>query len=152
VTPARNAEIAQTHLAVQRVLTLYAHLLDDLRFDDWGQLFCENATWMATWNGQTQTFCGRNNIVAALREIEPKAPGAVRHCPLAPIIDLNGEEAYSWSDAVMLTLAPGANVVVSVGRYHDILRFERGRWRFFQRVFVSAGDRVPAGIKPCPGE
>jgi hypothetical protein len=144
-------QLVETQAAIQRVLALYALLLDDLRFEEWGELFCEHATWTATWGGTSQTFEGRHQIVEGLRAIEPKKAGAVRHCPLAFVIDVNGSEAFCWSDAIVFSIAPEANVVVSVGRYHDILRHEGGRWRFLQRVFVPSGDPLPAGIRPCPG-
>jgi hypothetical protein len=145
-------EILEAQFAIERVLVLYAQLLDDLRFDEWGELFCEDASWTATWGGVTQRFETRTEIVANLREIEPKKAGAVRHCPVAPIIDIEGDVAYSWSDAIMFTIEDGANAVVSVGRYHDILRRADGRWQFYQRVFVPSGDSVPAGVRPSPAK
>ena len=139
-------EEQEARVAIERVFVLYAHLLDDQRMPEWGELFCTDAIW---------TYCdfrfvGRDKIVAGVGPMEPKKVGAARHFPTAAIIDFEGDEAYSWSDAIAFTVEPEANTVVSVGRYHDVLRKEGGRWRIYKRTFVPSGDPLPNDVRPTP--
>lgn len=131
---------------IQRLLTLYGHLLDDLRMQEWGELFCTDAT----WTFGPYHFVGRENIVAGVGAMEPKKAGAVRHLTLNPILDFEADEVYSWADAVALTVSPQSSQIAAVARYHDILRKVEGRWQFFRRVAVLSGEPLPPGVRPSP--
>ncbi len=41
-------------------------------------------------------------------------------------------------------------VIATIGRYHDKLRKEAGRWRISERVLVMAGEKLPEGAGPTP--
>lgn len=140
--------VTEDHLAIQRLHAQYGQLVDDRRFDDLGLLFCTDGVWEA---GPLR-FEGRARIVSGFEEIEPPMPGMVRHLSFNPVIDLNGDQAHAWADAIALQVAaPGeASSIVAVGRYHDVLRKEGGQWRFAHRVFVYSGQPVPEGMRETP--
>lgn len=140
-----NIEIT---LAVQDVHARYGQLVDDRRFEDLGTLFCEDAVWQA----EPFRHEGRAAIVAGFEEIEPPRPGMVRHLTFSPVIEADGDEVHAWADAIALQVAaPGEpSAIVAVGRYHDVLRREDGRWRFARRLFVYSGQPVPDGVRQPP--
>lgn len=136
----------EARFGIQRLLTLYGHLIDDLRMQEWGELFCRDAT----WTFGPYHFVGRDSIVAGVGAMEPKRAGAVRHLTLAPILDFEDHDVYSWADAIALVVGLQTSQIVAVGRYHDILREVDGRWRFFRRIFIPSGEPVPPGTRPSP--
>jgi hypothetical protein len=136
----------EAHFGIQRLLTLYCFLIDDLRMQEWGELFCRDAT----WTFGSHHFVGRDSIVAGVGAMEPKKAGAVRHLTLAPILDFEGQDVYSWADAIALTVGAQSSQIVAAGRYHDVVREVDGRWRFFRRIFIPSGEPVPSGIRPPP--
>ena len=101
-------------IAIQQLLARYCQLIDDLRLDDLGTLFLEDAVWEAA----PLRFEGRAAIVAGFAQIEPPRPGMVRHITFTPVIDFAGDEAHVWADAMALQVgAPGeVSPVVAVGR------------------------------------
>ena len=131
---------AETMLAIQQLHARYGQLVDDRRFEDLGELFCEDAVWEA----DPIRFEGRAAIVAGFEQIEPPEPGMVKHLTFAPVI--------AWADAIALTVGkPGeVSTVVAVGRYHDVLRKEGGCWRFAHRVFVYSQQPLPDGAFRLP--
>jgi hypothetical protein len=139
-------EALDARLAITRTMSLYSHHLDDLRLEAWGELFCEDGTWAFG----AFKFVGRRAIVEGVGAMEPKSPGLVKHLSFAPVIDVDGDEAYSWADAIAFTVSAEANTVVAVGRYFDVMRREDGRWRFFSRLFVPSGEPVPDGVRRSP--
>jgi uncharacterized protein (TIGR02246 family) len=136
----------QAHNAVVRTLVLYGHLLDDQRFQEWGELFCEDAT----WTFGSFHYKGRKAIVDGVCGMQPKKLGGARHTTLPPVIDFDGQEAYAWSELIAFSITPEASTVATTGRYFDILRHESDRWRFARRLVIPAGQPVPAGIRLPP--
>lgn len=134
----------ETLLAVQQLHALYGQLVDDRRFEDLGRLFLEDAVWEA---GPIR-FEGRAAIVAGFEQIEPPEPGMVKHLTFAPVVEGEGDEVRVWADAIALTVGkPGEeSAVVAAGRYHDVIRNDRGAWRFAHRVFVYSQAPLPAGL------
>ncbi len=135
------------HEAIRRTIALYAQLLDDRRFDEIGQLFCKDG--VLPWAGQT--FRGREAIVRGLPGTQPPTPHSIKHFVFSPVIDIEGDEAAAWSD-VIVSLVPkeGPAVMSFVGRYHDRLRHEDGRWRYISHITVQTGGPVPDGERPPP--
>jgi 3-phenylpropionate/cinnamic acid dioxygenase small subunit len=117
---------------IQRVIALYGQLLDDLRLEEWGELFAQDAVWSLP----TVSFHGRAEIVKGVGAMEPKQKGNVKHVALTPIIDFDGEHrAHAWTDLFVLTKSEqGAWTVAATGRYYDTLEFTTGRWRFKSRI------------------
>jgi 3-phenylpropionate/cinnamic acid dioxygenase small subunit len=120
------------HNAIVRTITLYGQLIDDLRLDEWGELFTEDATWSAPG----VSFRGRSEIVKGVGAMEPKTKGQVKHLAFTPIIELDGDNrARAWTDLITLAKSKqGTWSIVSVGRYYDLLEYSDGRWRFANRT------------------
>ena len=135
------------HRAIQRLIALYAQLLDSGRLQDWGGLFAEEAEFRVSGS----TFLGRSEIVREIGGMQPDTP--VKHVALPPVIDLlDAAHARSWSDLCALSTAGGTIQPATIGRYHDELVKdpEDGRWRFARRVLVMGGEAVPDDVEPTP--
>ena len=135
-------------LAIQRLIALYAQLLDSGRLDDWGQLFIEEARFRV----YGRTYTSRARIVAEIGGMQPSTPRPAKHLCLLPVIDLNGgDRALAWTDfSVSTTNESGEIVVATIGCYHDELVKEGKRWRFAARTIVMAGELLPDGVAPSP--
>ncbi len=117
---------------IRHTLALYGPLLDDRRFEEWGDLFTEDAEW--TIPGFS--FKGRAAVVAGVGAMEPPAPGWVKHFSYPPVIQLDSPStARAWSDLAALVKDPqtGAWSIAAAGRYYDDLEKKGGAWRFKRR-------------------
>src|SRR3954471_15632221 len=86
--------------AIQDVILLYGQLLDDLRMEDWGRLFTDDAVWAMPGF----VFEGRAAIIKGVRAMEPDRPGYVKHLAFAPVIRFGGKDrARAWTDLLFLT-------------------------------------------------
>jgi hypothetical protein len=133
--------------AIRRTIAVYAQLLDDRRFEEIGELFCEDG--VLPWAGQT--FRGRAEIVQGLPLTQPATPHSIKHFVFSPVIDLQGAEASAWSDVIVsLVSVEGPAQMSFVGRYHDQLRREDGMWRFVRHITVQTGAPLPDGETPTP--
>ena len=135
------------HERIRRAVALYAQLLDSRRFADWGELFTEDALF-SVWG---RSYRGRAEIVREIGGMQPERPG--KHMPLLPVIDLapDGRSALAWTDvAVLFTGDDGRIGVATLGRYHDRLVQQGGRWRFAERILVLGDEPVPDGVAPQP--
>ena len=87
--------------------------------------------------------------------MQPDSPG--KHIILTPVIDLLGpDRARAWTDLSAFSSAADSNgkqtiSIATIGRYHDELIRQEGRWRFARRVVVMAGEPTPDGVTPSPG-
>jgi uncharacterized protein (TIGR02246 family) len=127
----------EDHEAVRRLVALYCQLCDDGRFDEWTDLFTEDATF--TVMGQTHT--GRAALKAFMeRSQPPEARG--KHCTFEPLIELAGDEGKVWTDYIFVGTVgeKGRLGVTSAGRYHDVVRKEQGTWRIAARTIVFLGE------------
>lgn len=133
---------------IRRLVALYAQLLDSGRLFDWGDLFTRDAS----FGVYGRTHRGRDEIVRAIGALQPGPDRPVKHLLLPPVIDLGPEgTALAWTDmTVLATAADRAISIATMGRYHDRLVREGGRWRFRERVLVFAGEPLPEGVAPVP--
>ena len=130
---------------IGRLMALYGQLLDDLRLEEWGELFTDDAIWRIP----SVTFEGRAAIVEGVGAMEPPHPGRVKHVSFTPVIDFESEtRARAWTDQIALHCPDETWVVVAAGRYHDVVVLEGGRWRFASR---EADVRWPPGSDPLSG-
>lgn len=122
----------ETMYQIERLLALYGQLLDDLRMEEWGDLFTEDAVWSIPGT----TFRGRDAIVQGVSAMEPPTPGRVKHVAFTPIVELEGpDSARAWADQLVFSWREdNAWRLAAAGRYHDRLVRSRGRWRFASRV------------------
>jgi uncharacterized protein (TIGR02246 family) len=133
--------------AIRRLIALYGQLLDTGRFEEWGALFTEDATF--TVYGRTYT--GRKEIVDEIGGMQTDPPG--KHVVLQPVIDLDDENhARAWTDLTAFRCTKeGVFSIAIAGRYHDRLVKGDDRWRIQERTLVMGGEAVPGGTDPSPG-
>jgi 3-phenylpropionate/cinnamic acid dioxygenase small subunit len=141
---------AEEAALITRTHALYCQLLDDLRFEDWGALFTEDAE----WNAPSAAFRGRAAIVEGVSAMEPKVRGWVKHLSFAPVIEVEiPTSARAWSDFVVLTRdhENGAWSAAAAGRYYDEMQKEGDRWLFRSRAvdFDVAFNPLP-DLAPVP--
>jgi uncharacterized protein (TIGR02246 family) len=135
----------ETHEAIRRLIAVYAQLLDSGRLEEWGELFTPDASF-EVWG---KTLRGRSEIVAAIGGMQPELPG--KHVCLVPVIDVLGpDRARAWTDLSAFASTKQGIQIATIGRYHDELVQQGGRWRFARRSVVMAGEALPAGVAPSP--
>lgn len=148
--------------AIRRVMGLYAQLLDDGRFDEWGQLFTEDAEWISLPGlyapGATKPGAwvvrGRSEIVKQVGEATvglrtPESRGM--HFSGSPVIDVKGDQANVWCDFMIMRITSTKLECTATGRYYNRLQKTGGQWRFLQRVSAQQGAQLPSGLVPVPG-
>jgi SnoaL-like protein len=136
---------------IQRLIALYGQLLDDLRLEEWGELFTEDAVWSLP----TVSFHGRAGIVKGVGAMEPGEPGHVKHFTFTPIIEFEDDHhAHAWTNLLALAKsAKGAWMIAAAGRYYGTLEFSGGRWRFKSRICDVEWDGArsdPAKLRRPP--
>jgi 3-phenylpropionate/cinnamic acid dioxygenase small subunit len=132
--------------AIRRLIALYAQLLDAKRLDEWAEVFTFDAVF-EVWG---QSYKGRSEIVKAIGGMQPEFPG--KHVSLMPVIDLLGSgRARAWTDFSAFASSKDGITIATIGRYHDELVLQGGRWRFARRVVVMPGEALPKGVAPSPG-
>ncbi len=138
--------------SIRRLIAVYSQLLDDGRWDEWGDLFTEDAVFTVWGNA----YSGRQEIVKAISGMQPEFPG--KHVAFATVVDLGGKDgdrALAWTDFLaMADAGPGqwgrSYAVATAARYYDRLVREDGRWRFSRRDIRNAGEPLPDGAVPSP--
>jgi hypothetical protein len=130
--------------AVRQTISLYCQLLDDQRFAELGQLFCEDGE--LPWEGRT--LRGRDEILRGLPSTQQPL-GLTRHLPFGSVIDVQGQKAWAWTDTVVtLNQVDGPVTIAWIGRYHDRLALVDDRWCFKSHVAVAVGEPIPDGVVP----
>jgi hypothetical protein len=129
--------------AIRETIILYGQLLDDLRMEEWGRLFTDDAVWAMPGF----VFEGREEIIKGVRAMEPERPGTVKHLAFAPVIRFDGKDrARAWTDLLFLTRdtfdAPWNTAIA--GRYCDELVASDAGWQFALRVADISPDDLPA--------
>ncbi|OSC26225.1 hypothetical protein B8W69_17585 [Mycobacterium vulneris] len=132
--------VVNDYEAIRRVIALHAQLLDERRWPELAALFCPDG--VLPWGGNT--FRGRKEIIEGLPGTQPEIPHRIKHFVYAPVIEIDGDDARAWSD-VIVSLVPeeGPAEMSFVGRYHDHLRRENGRWLLSKHITVKTGDALP---------
>ena len=135
--------------AIRRLITLYSQLLDDVRMDDWADLFTKDAVF-SVWDN---TFTGRDAIRDGIGGMQPAHPG--KHVAFATVVDVDGDTALAWTDFISLAdSGPGewgrSYAIATAARYYDRLVRSDGRWRFERRQIRMVGDPLPDGAAESP--
>lgn len=128
--PDDTSTYADVVAGVGAALASYAHALDDGRTDDVVDTFCADGAIEIPGLG---THVGHDALRAAYAGWAPVRPQ--RHLVVnTHVTEWDGDEATALSDVVFLLKKDAGWVVQLVGRYHDTLRNEDGRWRFRRRT------------------
>ena len=124
--------------AIRRTLALYCQLCDDGRFEEWGELYTDDATF--TVMGRTHR--GRAAVRAFIEKGQPPERRG-KHVCANPLIDVDGDEATATTDYVFVASSPeGGFTILSAGRYHDRLVRVGDGWRFAERRIAFLGDEA----------
>jgi hypothetical protein len=137
-----KAAPAQVTEGVRAALALYAQALDDGRTDEVVATFCADGVCEMPGLG---THRGHAALREAYAKWKPKRPQ--RHLVFNTVVTEEDEgEATAISDVVLLLWGDSGWAIELVGRYHDLLHLDDGRWRFHHRSanFVT-GDLAPEG-------
>ena len=115
---------------VRATLAAYTQALDDGRSDDVVATFCADGGIDIPGMG---TYEGHDALRAAFDGWKPRRPQ--RHLVLNTLItEWNDHEATAISDIVFAKMADSGWAIQLVGRYHDVLHYDGGQWRFHRRA------------------
>ena len=120
------------HDGIRHALGLYCQLNDDGRFDEWGELFTEDATFR--YGDQVEVH-GRDDIKAFVSGAQPPEVRG-KHVIMNEIIDVTGDEADVRADFIFFGPGEGAFVAIAANRYHDRLVRSGDQW-IFAEVSIS---------------
>lgn len=123
---------------IRRTLALYCQLCDDGRFDEWAQLYTEDAVFRV----MGQVHVGPAAIKAFIAEAQPEGRRG-KHVAVNPLIEADGDTARAWTDYIWVGPGEGQFPVTSAGRYHDRLVRRNGAWLFAERQIVFMGEDPP---------
>ncbi|MEA2624502.1 MAG: hypothetical protein QOD06_547 [Candidatus Binatota bacterium] len=133
------ASLLEEKDAIRELFARYCLLVDGARFEEWSELFSEDAVFEVPGVARLQ---GRTKILQFIRRIpldERGLPG-FKHCVLNEVIEVDGDQARAESSLVLLRNATPVHIEIA-GRYHDELVREDGRWRFRSRtVAIELGS------------
>ena len=120
--------------AIRRTIAQYCHFCDDGRFDEWADLYTDDATFTVMGN----TYTGRADVKAFIEQGQP-ADKRGKHICFNSVIDIDGDgsSASACTDYVFIDKN---RVITSAGRYHDRFVRHPDRWRFLERRIVFLGD------------
>jgi hypothetical protein len=126
------AEVAE---GIRATIAAYAQALDDGRTDDVVATFCSDGVCEIPGMG---THEGHDAIRAAFSAWTPRRPQ--RHLVLNTLVtEWDDHEATAISDMVFIRQGDDGWAIQLVGRYHDTLHCDDGRWRFHHRVAAFVG-------------
>jgi 3-phenylpropionate/cinnamic acid dioxygenase small subunit len=124
---------------IRRTLALYCQLCDDGRFDEWAQLYTEDAAFKVMGD----VYQGPEAIKGFIAQAQPEGRRG-KHVAVNPLIEVDGDAARAWTDYIWVGPGTGQFPVTNVGRYHDRLVKQDGRWLFVERQIVFMGEEPPA--------
>jgi hypothetical protein len=142
--------------AIERTISLYSHLVDFGRFDEWADLYTDDAIGdvfggVRVWAGgpSVTELRGRKAIVEYVRgNVEPlNAQGLhLLHMATKPIIEIDGDSANAWWTYTVMAASADSIAVAGTGRYHaKLVRCPDDHWRFSVRICVESGGPLPDG-------
>jgi uncharacterized protein (TIGR02246 family) len=127
---------------IRRTLSEYSQRFDDGQFDEWADLFTEDAQLVVT--GQVTE--GRAAIRHYMVTVQ-SAGSRGMHVTTNSLVDVDGDSATASTDYMYVRPGEKGHTIIAAGRYHDQLVRTRERWRFRVReiTMLTAPDRAPDG-------
>jgi 3-phenylpropionate/cinnamic acid dioxygenase small subunit len=124
------ASIVEEKDAIRELLARYCFHFDSGEFDEWVNLFTEDAVFDVGARGR---FAGREALRNFVRVI-PLTNGVpgIKHCVMNSIVNVEGDRATARSYVVVVQGGEVLSVPVA-GRYEDELVKAGGQWRFTNR-------------------
>jgi len=125
--------------SVRKLLALYCQLLDDRRYEEWSQLFADDAIWSLGGHDHRGP-AGTKAFMDQLLRDRPQR--RTKHLNTNILIELDGSKGRVTSDYAMLAREPEDAPwrPVAFGRYEDrvVRRADGSRWQFAERRLVQA--------------
>jgi hypothetical protein len=135
------AEVAE---GVRAALALYTQALDDGRTDDVVATFCADGVCEIPGMG---THTGHDALRKAYSKWKPRRPQ--RHLVVNTVVaEWSDHEATAISDVIFLLWEDSGWAIKLVGRYHDVLHHDDGRWRFHNRTATFVTGDPPGHAAP----
>jgi 3-phenylpropionate/cinnamic acid dioxygenase small subunit len=122
---------------IRRVIALYCQLCDDGRFDEWTELYADDAQYTV----MGETYVGPEAIKAFIERGQPPELRG-KHVCSDSLIDLgaDGRTASAATDFIFVGRTDEGLAVTSAGRYLDTFVRDGDRWRFQSRAIVFMGE------------
>jgi benzoate/toluate 1,2-dioxygenase beta subunit len=153
-----------THGEAQEVIFREARLLDEQRFEEWLELFVEDALyWMPAWKDEFTLsndpdrelslvyYRGKDNLRdrvdrlrSGLSPVSKILPRVVHSVTNVMVDAAEGDEATVFSSFVTHAYAPRTDKVSThFGQYEHGLSKVNGEWRISRKVIRLANDLIP---------
>ena len=115
-------------------LGAYSQRCDDGRFDEWADLFTEDAR--LVFPGQVAE--GRDAI-RALMETVQSAGARGKHITANSLVAIDGDTATATTDYLFVRPDAGRLAIIAAGRYQGTLVRQGLGWRFRERTITILG-------------
>lgn len=119
--------------AIRDLMSQYCHLIDDERFEEFTELFTEDA--VVTAKLAKKTYTGRQEIRGFLENQPPEKRGL--HVTVNHRVHVDGDTARAAADFFVIVTRPDGLHVMGMGRYDDRIVRQDGKWRFAERHVLT---------------
>jgi ketosteroid isomerase-like protein len=120
---------------IRTTIAQYCHFCDDGRFEEWADLYTEDAVFEVFGTEHR----GRETVRAFIEKAQPPEKRG-KHVCFNSVIEVTGDTARAWTDFIFLATTPEGPAITNTGRYHDRFRRDPDRWRFVERHIVFPGE------------
>jgi len=120
---------------IRRTLSEYSQRCDDGRYDEWSQLFTEDARFVVSGTEAR----GRPAIRDLMTRMLPPGQGG-KHITSNTLVDIDGDTATSTTDYLFVRPTGAGPTIVAAGRYHDQLARDGVDWKFRLRSITMLDD------------
>ena len=134
--------------AILDTLHRYGQAIDSHQADAWAELFTEDGEFLCIDDKGTEIIRenGRPALVKWARGFADGGTRLMKHCLIAPVITLDGNEARVesyFSNLVENQDQRAAPHIRFMGRYSDeMVKDGTGMWRFGRRVSISEAPKL----------
>ena len=113
---------------IRRTLGEYSQRCDDGRFDEWADLFTEDARLVLSG----QVTKGRDTIRQYMMTVQ-SANSRGMHITANSLVDVDGDSATATTDYMFVRPTAQGLAIIAAGRYYDQLVRDGMQWRFRER-------------------
>jgi uncharacterized protein (TIGR02246 family) len=117
--------VGEDEQQIRRTLSEYSQRCDDGRFDEWSDLFTDDARFVL----MGEVTEGRDAIRDYMMTVQAEGRRGM-HVTTNSLIDVDGDGATATTDYLFVRPTAEGLGVIAAGRYIDQLVRDDGRWRF----------------------